>query len=374
MSRWAGIRASPPRGRRWQRGPQLERDRRRNRPRSARQTSAELRPYVILSRIKVSKRSAISPTLCLHYRLIDRPATGESVMRRALISFVGLFIFLVLIVGSSAQQQAQPAPSGAYVAQCANCHGAGMGGASGPSILAYARYHVDAELSATIRQKHPALQLSSDVMRQVLADVRIIARTNPAMATGGYTGRRGSGPGAAAAYVPPPTAAAPAPAAAEPAAAPSGAGLTGMTPTTIKMADGRTRSGLLLGQGDLDATLLENGKFLLLARDGDVYREKPITPKADWLFYDGSFTGNRFSQLEQINTTNIKRLGPAWMFPIASSPRLEVTPTVADGVMYVGGWNEWYALDATTGRQLWSYVEPRHEGILSEGGSGANGG
>ena len=60
------------------------------------------------------------------------------------------------------------------------------------------------------------------------------------------------------------------------------------------------------------------------------------------------------------------------MFPIASSPRLEVTPTVADGVMYVGGWNEWYALDATTGRQLWSYVEPRHEGILSEGGSGAN--
>ena len=30
-----------------------------------------------------------------------------------------------------------------------------------------------------------------------------------------------------------------------------------MTPTPIKMADGKTRTGLLLGQGDLDATLLE---------------------------------------------------------------------------------------------------------------------
>jgi alcohol dehydrogenase (cytochrome c) len=156
------------------------------------------------------------------------------------------------------------------------------------------------------------------------------------------------------------------------AAAPRDEGLTGMTPTTIKMVDGKTRTGLLLGQSDLDATLLENGKFVLLSRDGDLYREKPIAPKADWLFYDGSLTGNRFSPLEQINTSNVKRLGPAWMFPLPNSPRLEVTPTVADGIMYVGGWNEWYALDATTGRQLWSYVEPRHEGILSEGGSGAN--
>ena len=98
-------------------------------------------------------------------------------MRRALISFVGLFIFLVLIVGSSAQQQAQPAPSGAYVAQCANCHGAGMGGASGPSILAYARYHVDAELSRSIEIESKVRSVN---FKRVVATVMAHAEENRA--------------------------------------------------------------------------------------------------------------------------------------------------------------------------------------------------
>ena len=51
------------------------------------------------------------------------------------------------------------------------------------------------------------------------------------------------------------------------------------------------------------AVLLENGntRFTLLSRDGDVYREKPIAPKRDWMMYDGSHTGNRYSTLDQIN-------------------------------------------------------------------------
>jgi alcohol dehydrogenase (cytochrome c) len=294
-------------------------------------------------------------------------------MRGVLVCLPGLFLSTALVVVSSAQQLPVNG-AGAYAARCSSCHGAGMAGASGPSILLYVRYHTDAEVSANIRQRHPSLQLTEGDLRQILVDLRALAGTNPAMASGGYTGRRGGGPGAAAAgpsapagpVVPAP------PSVASGSPATSGAGLSGMSPTTIKMADGTTRTGILLGQGDLDATLLENGKYVLLARDGDMYRVKAITPKADWLFYDGSLTGNRFSPLEQINTSNIKRLGPAWMFPITNSPRLEVTPTVADGIMYVGGWNEWYALDATTGRQLWSYAEPRHEAILSEGGAGAN--
>ena len=41
--------------------------------------------------------------------------------------------------------------------------------------------------------------------------------------------------------------------------------------------------------------------------------------------------------------------------------------------MYVTGWNEIYALDATTGRQLWTHSEgERHEGIVSEAGLGTN--
>ena len=45
---------------------------------------------------------------------------------------------------------------------------------------------------------------------------------------------------------------------------------------------------------------------------------------------------------------------------------------VVDGVMYITGPNEAYALDATTGRQIWSFRTPRTPGLLSEAGGGAN--
>jgi alcohol dehydrogenase (cytochrome c) len=45
---------------------------------------------------------------------------------------------------------------------------------------------------------------------------------------------------------------------------------------------------------------------------------------------------------------------------------------VVDGVMYITGPNEAYALDATTGRQIWSFRTPRTAGLLSEAGGGAN--
>ena len=51
------------------------------------------------------------------------------------------------------------------------------------------------------------------------------------------------------------------------------------------------------------ATLLTpDGKFHLLARSGETYTERPIEPKLDWPSYDGGYTGNRYSSLEQINT------------------------------------------------------------------------
>jgi PQQ-like domain len=40
--------------------------------------------------------------------------------------------------------------------------------------------------------------------------------------------------------------------------------------------------------------------------------------------------------------------------------------------MYVTGWNEMYALDATTGRQLWSYSEPHTAGLLGDASGGPN--
>ena len=35
-----------------------------------------------------------------------------------------------------------------------------------------------------------------------------------------------------------------------------------------------------------------------------------------WPTYDGNMSGNRFSPLNQINTANVERLAPKWMFPV----------------------------------------------------------
>ncbi len=91
----------------------------------------------------------------------------------------------------------------------------------------------------------------------------------------------------------------------------------------------------------------------------DVAHPKP----GSWPTYNGNMSGNRFSPLNQINTTNVQRLAPQWIFPIASSPRpLQVTPVVVDGVMYVTSVNEAYALDARNGREIWHYSRPRSQG------------
>jgi alcohol dehydrogenase (cytochrome c) len=144
-------------------------------------------------------------------------------------------------------------------------------------------------------------------------------------------------------------------------------------PVSLKLQDGQTLEGTLTSATPFSATLLTaDGRFHLLARDGETYTERPIEPKRNWTSYDGDDTGNRYSSLEQINTNNAARLAPAWVFPVANAPRLEVTPVVVDGVMYITGPNEAYALDATTGRQIWSFRTPRTPGLLSEAGGGAN--
>jgi glucose dehydrogenase len=73
---------------------------------------------------------------------------------------------------------------------------------------------------------------------------------------------------------------------------------------------------------------------------------------ADWPTYNGHMSGNRFSPLDQINTSTVERLAPKWMFTIQNTPRaLQVTPLVIDGVMYVTSVNEAFALDARVGRR-----------------------
>ena len=76
--------------------------------------------------------------------------------------------------------------------------------------------------------------------------------------------------------------------------------------------------------------------------------------------------------MKQIHTGNVAGLAPKWMFPVAGSDRLQVTPLVVDGVMYVTAANEAYALDARSGRQIWRYRRPRTKGLAGDAAGGIN--
>jgi len=109
------------------------------------------------------------------------------------------------------------------------------------------------------------------------------------------------------------------------------------------------------------------------ALDGGLAFSAIANPKpGDWPTYHGHLSGNRHSELREINTSNVAQLGAKWMFPIADPNRLEVTPVVVDGVMYVSMANQAYALDARSGRQIWHYSRPLTKGVIGDAGTAIN--
>jgi alcohol dehydrogenase (cytochrome c) len=78
--------------------------------------------------------------------------------------------------------------------------------------------------------------------------------------------------------------------------------------------------------------------------------------EGDWLTYSGNDAGWRYSPLSQITAANIGRFRPQWLYQFRTTHKIETSPLVRDGVMYLTGpVNDAAALDATTGRRLWHY-------------------
>lgn len=84
----------------------------------------------------------------------------------------------------------------------------------------------------------------------------------------------------------------------------------------------------------------------------------------NWMTFYGNYKGWSYSPLNQITRQNVKQLAPAWAFSAGAPPAvtqlrtgLEATPLVVDGVLYLEGTqNNVYAIDAATGKSLWSYT------------------
>jgi PQQ-dependent dehydrogenase (methanol/ethanol family) len=93
--------------------------------------------------------------------------------------------------------------------------------------------------------------------------------------------------------------------------------------------------------------------------------------RRDFPLVGGNLANQRYSALDQINTSNIKSLGGAWMIRVEEGNRgapLGGTPIVLDGVMYVTtGSQNVIALDARSGNVKWRYQPDNPESGMNRG-------
>jgi quinohemoprotein ethanol dehydrogenase len=77
----------------------------------------------------------------------------------------------------------------------------------------------------------------------------------------------------------------------------------------------------------------------------------------DWLSYGYNQSETRYSPLNQINTGNVSRLGPAWSYDLgAGGGNQEATPLEFNGTIYgITNWSVVFAVDARTGKERWRW-------------------
>jgi len=214
-----------------------------------------------------------------------------------------------------------------FETHCARCHGAdGNGGEMGPSILRRLARRDDQQLTALVHNgipgRMPASQIDASETTNLLKRLRVMQQR----------------------FVVP------------------------VINLSATLTDGRVLKGEVLGEGFDDVQLRTGDKRVhLLRRVGTQFRE--VTSETNWPTYNGETGGNRYTTLSQITPANVSKLASQWVFSLPNTGRLQVTPVVVDGIMYVTApGNECYALDAGSGRSIWHYQGGKTPGMMNDAG------
>jgi alcohol dehydrogenase (cytochrome c) len=223
--------------------------------------------------------------------------------------------------------------------RCAVCHGTdGNGGEHAPSILARASQSTEADLITLMREGIPTRgmpgfkEVPEPELRAIAAFAKSIAP--PA-------GRGGRGPRGPAARV------------------------------KLQTTDGKSLEGIPLGSTSREVQLrTDDGRIHLLRKTGERVRE--VTSQSDWSSFHGGFSGNRYTAMTQINKANVAKLALKWVFAVPNAARLQGTPQVHEGIMYVTNTNTVIALDAGSGAQLWQFTRPATQGLVGNARSPGN--
>lgn len=94
----------------------------------------------------------------------------------------------------------------------------------------------------------------------------------------------------------------------------------------------------------------------------------------DWPEYNGNATRSHYSEASQISAENVSQLKVAWTYASGGADtvfhrtQMQCNPIVIDGVLYgVSANTQAFALDATTGKELWKTNVTETEGTTSRG-------
>jgi alcohol dehydrogenase (cytochrome c) len=240
---------------------------------------------------------------------------------------------LIILLTVSLFAQTPDAGRRTFESQCARCHGPkGGGGELGPAITGTVAARSDQELLTIITSGRPgrgmpAFQMQSGELNSLLTFLRTFAP-----------------PGRAGAPV---------------------------VRKTVTTTDGRKLAGVVINENSIELQLrTDDNRIALLRPSGDRFRA--VTSETDWPSYNGNLSGNRYSALAQINASNVHKLAPKWVFNVPGAARMEGTPIVMGGLMYITVANECWALDAGTGREIWHFQRPRTRGLVGNASGGIN--
>jgi alcohol dehydrogenase (cytochrome c) len=73
-----------------------------------------------------------------------------------------------------------------------------------------------------------------------------------------------------------------------------------------------------------------------------------------WPTYNGDYSGRRYSSLDRINGSNVASLRLAWVFQ-THTQSIKSTPLEVNGILYFSVPDHAWAVDGSTGREVWHY-------------------
>jgi len=105
---------------------------------------------------------------------------------------------------------------------------------------------------------------------------------------------------------------------------------------------------------------------LLLGGCSSLHPSSAVTPtgSVDWTAYNGSLSGERYSPLKEINTSNVGRLQQLCAFETHDTVSFQSGIVAVGGTLYVTAFNTTYAIDGTTCQQKWKLTRPEPATLL----------